>query len=100
MDKRNLLVLAIQQVGDIIFSSSSEESDDDSQILELAICVTDKKAVPRMQNYVETVIPLFDDGQFKSHFRYVYYGPVCMISMQNLQSECRSAVQYVTSGSL
>jgi len=87
MDKRNLLVLAIQQVGDIIFSSSSEESDDDSQILELAVCVTDRKEVPRMQNYVETVIPLFDDGQFKSHFRYVYYGygPVCMVSMQNLQ---------------
>jgi len=52
MDKRNLLVLAIQQVGDMIFSSSSEESDDDSQILELAVCVTDRKLVPRMQNRI------------------------------------------------
>jgi len=69
MDKRELFVLAIQQVGNIIFSSSSEESDDDSEMLELAVCVIDRKEVPRLENYVETVVPLFDDEQFKSHFR-------------------------------
>jgi len=67
MDKCELFVLAIQQVENVIFSSSSEESGDDSEILELAVCETDRKVVPRLENYVETVVPLFDDGLFKSH---------------------------------
>lgn len=69
MVKRDLFILAMQQVENIIFSSSSEESDDDSEMLELAVCVTDRKEVPRLENYMENVVPLFDDGQFKSHFR-------------------------------
>jgi hypothetical protein len=59
----------MQQVENIIFSSSSEESNDDTEMLELAVCVTDTKEVPRLENYMENVVPLFDDGQFKSHFR-------------------------------
>lgn len=55
----------MQQIGTIIFPPSSEESDDDSEMLELTVCVTDRKNVPRMENYVETVVPLFGDGQFK-----------------------------------
>lgn len=30
-----------------------------------------KKSIHRLQNYVEQVIPAYDNEQFKSHFRYV-----------------------------
>jgi len=63
MDKRELFVLAMQHIGNIIFSSSSGESDNDSEMLELAVCVTDRKEVPRMENYVKNVVPLLDDVQ-------------------------------------
>ncbi|KAE9532671.1 hypothetical protein AGLY_009752 [Aphis glycines] len=31
--------------------------------------LTAKNVIPRMENYVETIVPQFNDGQFKSHFR-------------------------------
>jgi len=62
--------MAIQQCFDIIFSSSSDDSEDDSNDYEYAVqCVETKAAIPRLQNYVETIVPQFNDGQFKSHFR-------------------------------
>lgn len=70
-DLRNhgLVVLAMQQCCDIIFSSSSDESDDDT-IYEYAVqLISNKNAIPRLQNYVKAVVPLFNDGQFKSHIK-------------------------------
>lgn len=65
---RELVIMAIQQCCDIIFSSSTDDSEDDSNNY-VALCVETKTAIPRLQNYVETTIPQFNDGQFKSHFR-------------------------------
>lgn len=65
---RELVIMAIQQCCDIIFSSSSDDSEDDSYEY-VAQCLETKTAIPRLQNYVETIVPQFNDGQFKSHFR-------------------------------
>jgi len=69
LNEEELVGLALQLVGDILFFSSSEESEDDDHDFELAVpFVNAKNAIPRMENYVEKVVPQFDDGQFKSHF--------------------------------
>ncbi|XP_060855167.1 uncharacterized protein LOC132932831 [Metopolophium dirhodum] len=65
-----LVGLVLQLVGDVLFFSSSEDSEDNDHGFELAVpFVTAKNAIPRMENYVEKIVPQFDDGQFKSHFR-------------------------------
>lgn len=67
-----LVGLALQLVGDVLFFSSSEDSEDDDHDFELAVpFVTAKNTIPRMENYVEKIVPQFDDGQFKSHFRFL-----------------------------
>ena len=69
MDNLNgVLMWAIEQCCDIIFSSSSEDSADDSDEYEVLVqCIETKIAIPRLQNYVETIVPQFNDGQFKSN---------------------------------
>jgi len=73
LNEEELVGLALQLVEDVIFFSSSEESeDDDDHNFELAVpFVTAKNTIPRMENYVEHIVPQFDDGQFKSHFRFL-----------------------------
>lgn len=68
LNDRGLVIMAIQQCCDIIFSSSSDDSEDDCNEY-LVQFVETKTAIPRLQNYVETIVPQFNDGQFKSHFR-------------------------------
>jgi len=52
---------AIQQWCDIIFSSSSDDSDDDGNEYEYVVhcleSIETKTAIPRLQNYVETIVP-------------------------------------------
>lgn len=66
-----LIVLALKQCCEILFSSSSEESEDDCDSFEYtAQFLLTKNEIPRLQNYVEIVVPKFNNRQFKSHFRY------------------------------
>lgn len=47
---------------------SSSESDDDET--EYAMHVAERREkLPRLENYVENIIPVYDNQQFKSHFR-------------------------------
>ncbi|CAI6374943.1 unnamed protein product [Macrosiphum euphorbiae] len=71
LNDRALVIMAIQQCCDIIFSSSSDDSEDDSnELYEYVVQnLETKTAIPRLQNYVETIVPQFNDGQLKSHFR-------------------------------
>lgn len=65
-----LIVMALQQCCEILFSSSSDESEDESNEYEYVTqLVITKNVVPRLKNYVETIIPQFSDRQFKAHFR-------------------------------
>ncbi|KAF0700859.1 Uncharacterized protein FWK35_00035093, partial [Aphis craccivora] len=69
-NEQELVGLALKLVGEIIFFSSSEESENDDHDFELAVpFLTAKNVIPRMENYVEKIVPQFNDGQFKSHFR-------------------------------
>jgi len=73
LNERALVIMATQQCCDIIFSSSSDDSEDGSnELYEYVVqSLETKTAIPRLQNYVETIVPQFNDGQFKSHFRLV-----------------------------
>lgn len=69
MDEYSLMLLAFQQVGDILFSSSSEINKN-NDIFELAVhFMSTKKSIIHTQNYVEIVIFHFDDGHLKYNFR-------------------------------
>lgn len=64
MDQTEVIVLAMKECCELIFSSSSEsESEDDTFECTIQF-VTNKTLIPRTKNYVESVVP-----QFKSHFR-------------------------------
>jgi len=83
LNEEELVGLALQLVGDMLFFSSSEESEDDDHDFELAVLfVNTKNAIPRMENYVEKIVPQFDDGQFKSHFRFLLI--IVVIFSQNI----------------
>ncbi|XP_060874001.1 uncharacterized protein LOC132947783 [Metopolophium dirhodum] len=73
-NERDLVINnAIQQCCDIIFSSLSDDSEDDGNEYEYVVhcleSIETKTAIPRLQNYVETIVPQFNDGQFKANFR-------------------------------
>ncbi|KAK3933187.1 Putative nuclease [Frankliniella fusca] len=50
-------------------SSSDEELDILERFLPDALPVRRRRKVPRLENYVEEVMPLWTDSDFKSHFR-------------------------------
>ncbi|KAK3926698.1 Protein ANTAGONIST OF LIKE HETEROCHROMATIN PROTEIN 1 [Frankliniella fusca] len=50
-------------------SSSDEELDILERFLPDALRVRRRRKVPRLENYVEEVMPLWTDNDFKSHFR-------------------------------
>ena len=61
------ILLAAKIGWDLLFESS--ESDDDEEILV-------RRRVKKNECYFESVIPKFDDQQFKSHFRLTERGQV------------------------
>lgn len=69
----DLLTMALRACCEIIFSSSSDESEDDSdddyEYAALLIATNSSSTIPRLQSYVEAIVPRFNDGQFKAHFR-------------------------------
>ncbi|XP_020298879.1 putative nuclease HARBI1 isoform X2 [Pseudomyrmex gracilis] len=65
-----LLTVSVQELCDMIFSSSSsEESEDDVEVINLLYMQEKKELVPRLLNYVEVILPQYNNAQFKSHFR-------------------------------
>lgn len=76
MDRENIdpLVQQVTIINGIItilrelVDFSSSESDDDEA--EYAMHVAERrKKLPRLENYVENIVPAYDNQQFKSHFR-------------------------------
>lgn len=76
MDRENIDLL-VQQVTIIngiitilreLVDFSSSESDDDEAEYAMHVAKRRKK-LPRLENYVENIVPAYDNQQFKSHFR-------------------------------
>lgn len=65
----------------IIFESSTSASSSDSDTEELLnIIINNNKnnrKVPKIKNYLERVVALYTDIEFKSHFRLVYIRYIC-----------------------
>lgn len=54
----------------IDFSSSSENEDSEDEEVEYVMQLMEKrKKLPRLENYVENIVPAYSNQQFKSHFR-------------------------------
>jgi len=51
------------------FTSSSESEEDEDELKHVMHVVKRKKKLPRLENYVENIVPAYSDHQFKSHFR-------------------------------
>ncbi|XP_011686365.1 PREDICTED: putative nuclease HARBI1, partial [Wasmannia auropunctata] len=66
--QRQIFVVTTNEIYNMIFSSSSEESEEDN-IDELLQNRNIKQYIPRLKNYVEVIIPQYSKNQFKSHFR-------------------------------
>jgi len=54
-------LLAVILTGNSLFNNSSSDEDD-------FYCGKSRKVVPKVVNYAEVMVPMFDD-EFKSHFR-------------------------------
>ncbi|CAI6366004.1 unnamed protein product [Macrosiphum euphorbiae] len=68
-NERDLVIKnAIQQCCDIIFFSSSD-GNEYGYVVHCLESIETKTAIPRLQNYVETILPQFNNGQFNAHFR-------------------------------
>lgn len=53
---------------DLLDNTSSSEEDEDE--LDCVMHVMEKsKKLPRLENYVENIVPTYSDKQFKLHFR-------------------------------
>jgi len=51
-------------------SASSSDSDDNEELLNIIVNnKRNEKRVPKIKNYVEHVVALYTDIEFKSHFR-------------------------------
>lgn len=77
MDEENCIDLTPQQSvilnGIIVIltefidcTSSSESEEDEQYVMHL---MGRKKKLPRLENYVENIVPAYSDQQFKPHFR-------------------------------
>lgn len=54
-------------------SGSSSDSDDDEELFNIIINNNrNNRRVPKIRNYLEHVVALYTDIEFKSHFRLVY----------------------------
>lgn len=68
-DRQTLLTAVALIAQELIDSSSSSESDNEElEILQRN--VNQRRKVPRIQNYMETIVPMLTNQQFKAHFRY------------------------------
>jgi len=61
----------------IIFESSTSESslsdNNDNELLNIEINNNNnERKIPKIRNYIEYVVALYTDVEFKSHFRFVY----------------------------
>ncbi|XP_046737098.1 uncharacterized protein LOC124405875 [Diprion similis] len=65
--ERQLLSLAIHEFYEIMFSSSSEESEDNDEEM-FPNLFKQKEPIPRIPNYFEVIVPQYTAEQFKSHF--------------------------------
>lgn len=61
----NIIAIISREFAD--FFSSSDSDDDDLAALEHRIA--QKQSIPRLENYVERIVPILNNYQFKSHFR-------------------------------
>lgn len=68
-NQRRILGITVNEFYNIMFSSSSEESEEDDIEAEMLQNKNVKQHVHRLQNYVEVIIPQYTNNQFKSHFR-------------------------------
>jgi len=67
--KKNIIALTINTLLDIIDESSDSDcSDSDNEILQK---LKQQMRVPRIRckNYVENIVSLYTDMEFKTHFR-------------------------------
>jgi len=68
-NQRRIFPLTVNECYNIIFSSSSEESEEDDIEVEILYYKNIKQPILRLKNYVEVIIPQYNNMQFKSHFR-------------------------------
>lgn len=66
-NRQNLLTAVALITQELIDSSSSSESDNE----ELERNIIQRRKVPRMENYVETIVPMLTNHEFKAHFTYI-----------------------------
>lgn len=66
--QKNIISLTINTLLDIIDESSDSDSDSDNEFLQK---LNQQTRVPRIrcQNYVENIVSLYTDMEFKTHFR-------------------------------
>lgn len=81
MDRKQKLISAIFAKALILFDffdddESINHDEEYENILKILCLVKNttafRKPIPRLTNYVEEVIPAYNDEQFKSHFRYCF----------------------------
>lgn len=71
-DRRDVLTVGLQKMNQILDSSSSS-SQEELQALECLDGLNRRMVIPRLENYVEQVLPALSGQEFKSHFRYFIY---------------------------
>ena len=65
----NIVAVGLRVMNQIIDSSSSESSSEDEELQVLERHLHRRTVVPRLENYVEHVLPALSDQEFKAHFR-------------------------------
>lgn len=60
----NGITVILMQVID--FTSSSESEDELEYVMDV---IGRREKLPKLENYVENIVPTYSDQQFKSHFR-------------------------------
>lgn len=69
-DRKNLLTAVALIVRELIDSSSSSESDNEE--FEIIERLNQRRNMPRLQNYVERILPALTNQEFKAHFWYFF----------------------------
>jgi hypothetical protein len=68
-NRKNLFTAIVLIVQELIDSSSSSSESDYEECL-IVEKINQRRNVPRVQNYVEKIVPALTDQDFKAHFRY------------------------------